>query len=143
VAADLSESTKERNVSAREGVVPLSHFREADLAEITRWGPESTTVGEPFNVQADGNSAFWFEAYLPSSDLVVFLGEMQLSTARDRRSMTASPTTDQLEELIRKPGRYRLYAVSLLRKKKQKIGNFEVKEAAGASTDRHRNGKAG
>lgn len=28
---------------------------------IIKWGPERTKAGEPFNVQADGNSGIWFE----------------------------------------------------------------------------------
>ena len=34
---------------------------EAAAPKIIKWGPERVKAGEPFNVQADGNSGIWFE----------------------------------------------------------------------------------
>ena len=33
--------------------------------KVIKWGPERGKAGEPFNVQADGNSGIWFELESP------------------------------------------------------------------------------
>ena len=43
-----------------ESTAPVASTPAA-TPKVIKWGPERTKAGEPFNVQADGNSGIWFE----------------------------------------------------------------------------------
>ena len=39
---------------------PLDRLPDTTIAQVKRWGPRSTGLGEPFNVQPNGDSVLWF-----------------------------------------------------------------------------------
>ena len=65
---------------------------------IVRWGPRSTRVGEPFNVQPSGNSALWLGTTNASSTTKVIFGDTTLSTTfGGKRVLSATVPIEELQ----------------------------------------------
>jgi hypothetical protein len=93
--------------------------------KITRWGPEATPVGKPFNVQPNGLSAIWFEltASAAPTGMEGWFGETRLTEISVTQAGGALlvPT-----DLLKKPGRVPVYLVHTQSKQKYEIGMFDV-----------------
>jgi hypothetical protein len=82
--------------------------RRSDF-RIDAWGPHGTAVGQPFNLQADGSSAFWARGQGFDRVRYLSLGDYRLKTtvAEGGAAMSAQVPPD----LIRVSGPLRLRAV--------------------------------
>jgi len=56
LAASLAACSKE------ESTAPAATSAPAATVTVGEWGPQTTAVGAPVNVQADGSSAIWIQA---------------------------------------------------------------------------------
>jgi hypothetical protein len=92
---------------------------------IERWGPQSTTAGQQFNTQADGNPAIWIRVGCFPPDTVVVFNDIELPTTLhpDRGLITANfphPT------LYNSAGTFPVALVDQRTGQSQKIGEFRV-----------------
>lgn len=103
---------------SKEGGYSVPEKSEASSSErpatplsltITSWGPQSTTAGEIFNAQPNGQAAFWMrvDQSLDGSDSVITLDGAPLQSAISGTQITASVPAD----LYAKPGKYTLHVV--------------------------------
>ena len=112
---------------------PLDHLPDVELAHLQRWGPQSSTVGEPFNVQPNGNSALWFrfQGLDEYPGYRVYFGSAAASTAVNGKAqlITASLRPAQLEQLKAAAGDVPIHLVDPVRGK-QLLAHFRVKNRA-------------
>jgi hypothetical protein len=93
---------------------------------ILNWGPQGTKAGTGFAVQANGNSALWFEQRgIHSADSVqVWFDNTQLA------GMALTPNVGGSAEvppaLIAKPGKYPVYLILKPQNQRVELGTFEV-----------------
>lgn len=94
--------------------------------KIGAWGPQAIKLGQGFNQQANGNSAFWFEqrGIFGPNDVEVWIDKSRLDNLIIKPDMMG--TVEVSPELIKKPGKYLVYLVILSDGKKINIGEFEV-----------------
>ena len=113
---------------------PLDALPDADIAQVERWGPQSTPVGEPFNRQPDGDSAVWMRlAEVPEHNLyLVYLGTQIVRgrASRERKLITASLSAEQVKSLIAAPGEIPIHLVDPV-KGKQLVGHLAVRPRPG------------
>ena len=106
---------------------PLDHLPDVELARLQRWGPKSTAVGEPFNVQPNGNSALWFrfQELDEYPGYRVYFGSVAVSTAVNGKAqlITASLNPAQLEQLNATAGNVPIHLVDPVRGK-QLLAHF-------------------
>ncbi len=107
-------------------------YRDAELLEVSRWGPRSTEKGQPFNLQSDGASAFWVRATRVPNDLVLFLGPVELRTTLGDERLSGALTPENADRILEHPGTYPVTLVSHRRRLRQTIGEFEVVDRPGA-----------
>ena len=125
------------NMSATDGMPAgrpargqrLDHLPDATIVELERWGPRSTTLGEPFNVQPNGNSALWFR-FLKldrNPDYRIYVGSQPVVTFvnPERNLVTASLTRRLSRRLMSTEGKFPIHLVDPTRGK-QLIGHFRV-----------------
>ena len=98
---------------------PLDHLPDIELAHLQRWGPQSTSVGEPFNLQPNGNSALWFrfQELDEYPGYRVYFGSLAASTAINSKArlITASLRPAQLEQLNATAGNVPIHLVDPVR----------------------------
>jgi hypothetical protein len=93
---------------------------------VLKWGPQGTKAGTGFAVQANGNSALWFEQRgIHSADSVqVWFDNTQLT------GMALTPNVGGSAEvppaLIAKPGKYPVYLILKPQNQRVDLGTFEV-----------------
>ncbi|HSR69579.1 MAG TPA: hypothetical protein VLU25_16720 [Acidobacteriota bacterium] len=123
------EGAADSPANAVEGPLEVSSLPEMRLKEVAAWGPQSTVLGQPFNPQPSGASAFWIdvEADRTESALRVYLGNHPLRTTVNAKVITASISPEEVSSLLGRAGNYPLYLVSRARSGRQKVGDFEVK----------------
>ncbi len=90
---------------------------------ITRWGPKKTRVGQPFNQQPDGRSAWWLKTDCAPRNARWLLDSKPLDTVVRLPVITAALHAD---ELLKKPGRHKLELLDPETGLTQSIGDFVV-----------------
>ena len=102
---------------------------EVTIAQVERWGPRSSGVGEPFNLQPNGHSALWFlvRELDPYADYRIHIGPRPILTTVDveRSLITAGLTPRHSGQLVSKEGETPIYLVDPTRGK-QLMGHFHV-----------------
>ena len=91
---------------------------------ITRWGPKSTMVGQAFNPQKDGRSAWWLKTDCAPKNARWLLDGQPLDTVVRLPVITAALHADAL---LKKPGRHRLELLDPETGQIVPIGQFQVK----------------
>lgn len=93
---------------------------------ITKWGPESTKSGQGFNVQADGQSAMWFEAsgVGGASTYEVKFGETLLTNVVIQQGKGGSVLVPK--SAIEKPGTYQVTLIEKPSGRTFELGMFTV-----------------
>ena len=107
----------------------LDHLPDVTIVQVERWGPRSCRVGEPFNLQPNGNSALWF-LFLKLDrypDYKLYVGSQAAVTSinAERNLITASLTPRQARRLTSTEGKIAIHLVDPIRGK-QLIGYFHV-----------------
>jgi len=97
---------------------------------IQRWGPESTMVGEVFNVQPNGVSALWFQmtGSVYANTLEAWFGDNKLDglvVESGKGGGILVPTN-----LLVKPGRFPVYLIHTPSMTRLDLGVFEVVQKA-------------
>ena len=113
---------------------PISGLDEAPIAEVENWGPRFGAVGEGFNLQPDGTSAFWFRfADISQHPYQIYFGVSPLRTSvvGDQDLITATVTRKQVEHSSARPGEIPVYLVDMLNDSKQLVGHFRVQPPSG------------
>ena len=107
----------------------LDHLPNAIVAELKRWGPRSSKVGEPFNVQPNGNSTLWFQFVKLDrhADYKIYIGSRAIPTSMvaDRNLITAGVTPKHARLIVSTAGNIPIHLVHPFRGK-QLIGHFHV-----------------
>lgn len=93
---------------------------------ITKWGPESTKASQGFNVQADGQSAMWFEAsgVGGASTYEIRFGETLLTNVVIQQGKGGSVLVPK--SAIDKPGTYQVTLIEKPSGRKFDLGMFSV-----------------
>ena len=108
---------------------PIEHFPEWQIAEFGRWGPQSCLVHEPFNVQADGNSALWFhvdEIYRQPYRMHIGPYVARTVINPEAKLISASVAAEQVRQLVSKAGEVPIHLVDPARGK-QFVGHLIVR----------------
>ena len=112
---------------------PLDHLPNMTIVQLERWGPQSSRVGERFNVQPTGNSALWFRFLELDEypDYEIYLGSQAAVTTihAERKLATASLTPMQSRKVTSVEGLIPIHLVDPVRGK-QLIAYFRVRPAA-------------
>ena len=107
----------------------LHHLPDATIAQLERWGPRSSNVGEPFNVQPNGNSALWFRFVNLDrhADYKIYIGSQPILTSIgvERNLITAGLTPKHSRHIVSTEGKIPIHLVDPIRGK-QMIGHFHV-----------------
>ncbi len=74
---------------------------------ILNWGPNFTKAGQDFNVQANGESALWFNVQNGTRNTVVYWDTQQLVSNSD--TLATIITASVPKNLYRKPGDVKLH----------------------------------
>ena len=113
----ISCSDEAKNVKPAEATVQVS---------VLNWGPQVTKAGTGFSMQANGNSALWFEQRgIPHAGAAeLWLDKTALPgviiTPNEAGSAEVPPT------LISKPGKYPVYVIFRPQNQRVELGTFEV-----------------
>lgn len=114
---------------------PVEHLPEWQVAKIGNWGPRSAVVDEPFNVQADGQSALWIHVdEIDRQPYKVHVGAFVARTVINTQAklISASFATEDVERMLAREGDLPVHLVDAVRGK-QLIGRFRVRPKAGES----------
>ena len=107
----------------------LDDLPNATLAQVERWGPRSSSVGNPFNVQPNGDSALWFlfRKLDRDTDYKIYMGSQPVLTTItvERNVITAGLTPKHSRQLVLTKGKIPIHLVDPIRGK-QLIGHFHV-----------------
>ena len=108
----------------------LDHLPDMTIVQLGRWGPRSGRVGEPFNVQPNGNSALWFRFRKLDRhpNYKIYVGSQPAATFTNakRNIITASLAPKQSRRLVSTDGRIPIHLVDPMRGK-QLLGHFHVR----------------
>ena len=117
---------------------PLDYLPDVEFAQLQRWGPKSASVGEPFNVQPNGNSALWFrfQELDEYPGYRVYFGSIAASTAINGKAqlITASLRPAQLERLNATAGKVPIRLVDPVRGK-QLLAHFSFRDLPASDSD--------
>ncbi|MDE0000418.1 MAG: hypothetical protein OXP09_21345 [Gammaproteobacteria bacterium] len=108
---------------------PLAHLPDAPFGKVDRWGPTSTGVGQPFNVQPSGESALWFRfSELSALPYEIFIGSLRARTVVRQGELFAVANLSQRQtmNLVSRVDAHPVYLVEPSRGK-QLIGHFRVR----------------
>jgi hypothetical protein len=97
---------------------------EGELRTVSSWGPRSTRVLTPFNVQPNGHSALWVVS-TGSPKVKLELGGKILPTVVAENGLTASVSPELLRTIAARPGDLPVYLVSP-ENRRQQIGLFRI-----------------
>ena len=110
----------------------LDYLPDAEVAQLERWGPQSSPIGEPFNLQPNGNSALWFlfRKLGGDSDYQIHVDSkpVHTRTQAERSLVTAALTPAQWMRLVSTPGQVPIHLVDPIKDKprKQLLGHFRI-----------------
>lgn len=114
-------------VDAAAGVVQQSAGPAADqrrcAVEVASWGPQSTTVGTPFNQQPDGSSALWLKSPQATAISSIEIGNT-VALVHAGSDMVSAEFKDP--GFIEKSGRYPIRAVCHDGTPSNELGQFIV-----------------
>ena len=92
---------------------------------VTSWGPKKAYLGERFNEQPDGRSAFYVKTECVGEDLEIRIDEQALWTTRSPGIMTTALDAD---ELVNETGRHVMQLHERSTGRTQELGIFKVKK---------------
>ena len=123
-------STSNRTPTGRPAPrTQLDALSDVAIVKVERWGPRSSRIGEPFNVQPNGNSALWFRLREldRNADYRIYVGSRPVHTTTKAKTglITAGLTPSQVRRLGSTEGKLPIHLVVPFRGK-QLIGHFHV-----------------
>jgi hypothetical protein len=131
VAAYLLQSPKPTPPPAATPAAPqtvpdAAASPQGELRVVTAWGPRSTRVLTPFNVQPNGHSALWVVG-TGSPTVKLELGGTLLPTVVAQNGVTASVSPELLRTVAARPGNLPVYLVGP-ESRRQQVGVFQILE---------------
>ncbi len=123
----VSRSERDRELVARETTTGADDgFIDGHIVELQNWGPRTTPVGQPFNVQLDGHSGLWFVMPgAPAHVQIEFDGQL-MKTSVSPKVVTSGLFGEQQNKWLATAGRYQVALVDPVRRIRQPIGEFVV-----------------
>jgi len=112
--------------SSGDPLEPLPNWR---VTEVGHWGPRSSLVNEPFNVQSDGYSALWFHVdEIDRYAYKIYVGSFAARTVVNTKAklISASLAPQHTQQVVSKAGEVAVHLVDPARGK-QLIGHFSVR----------------
>jgi len=109
-----------------DGTKDVASAEKAVEIKILNWGPKETKVGTGFSLQANGNSAIWFEQRgIPHAGAAeVWLDKTALPGSVITPNVGGSAEVPP--SLISKPGKYPVYLILKPQNQRVELGTFEV-----------------
>lgn len=95
------------------------------FCQVELWGPQRTYVGEQFNAQPDGRSAFYVKTDCDAKDLEIRIDKQALWTSKYPGILTAALDAD---ELVKETGRHIMELHEKSTGRSQELGVFRVKK---------------
>ncbi len=92
---------------------------------ITAWGPRKTQVGQPFNLQPDGRSAWWLKTECAPDETRWLVDGRPIDTVMRLPVITAAT---EANELIDQPGQHRLELLDPVTGARIHVGDFTVEK---------------
>ena len=130
-----------RRLAVREGLLEVevataspAEYTLGEVAPVAGWGPQHTRVGESFNPQLDGHSGLWFRVEGAPAQAKIMIDGQLAKTSVSERTVTSGLHGAQQERILSTPGRYEIALVDPMRKIKQPLGYFEVREFESPAT---------
>jgi len=114
VAVALGQKKKEKVAAMK----PL-------FCPVETWGPKRAYLGERFNEQPDGRSAFYVKTQCDAEDLEIRIDGQALWTSKYPGIMTAALDAD---ELVNDTGRHIMELREISTGRSQELGLFKVKK---------------
>ena len=112
---------------------PIDHLPDWRVAEFGNWGPQSTVVDEPFNVQSNGQSALWFHVdEIDRQPYKIHVGSFVARTVVNAQAklISASFAPGDVRRMLAREGDLPVHVVDSARGK-QFIGRFRVRSRTG------------
>ena len=106
-------------------------YTAGEIAPVKNWGPRHTLRGEVFNPQLDGHSGLWFLVEGAPPHARIMIDGQIAPTSVSEKSVSSGLHGAEQERILAKPGRYEIALVDPIRKTKQVVGHFEVRESPG------------
>lgn len=101
-------------------------FREAQIADVSNWGPRQTQVNTPVNVQPDGHSGIWIKASGAPSWVLFEIGGHRVPVHHYEDLLTTGLYGSLQQTILSKPGRYPVALVDEMARERQVFGEFVV-----------------
>jgi hypothetical protein len=117
----------EQKSAERENMKWTSRFLSPQAPLIlNEIGPVRTKVGQPFNVQPDGQAALWLKMENATKTTVVIWGWKRLKTSFVNPNLLTALVTPK--ELYSKAGQYQIYSLDTKTEKTSNVLIFTVEE---------------
>ncbi len=112
---------KRQLLQKKKGTTPSGK----DFCAVKKWGPKKITAGKPFNIQDNGDSAFWVFTDCAPDNAVISLGGKPLTTLGGPPQFAALMPASEIPE---QAGRYILALEDPKHRRKLIIGHVTVKK---------------
>ncbi|GEM_PF-1954691 len=112
---------KRQLLQKKKGATPSGK----DFCAVKKWGPKKITAGKPFNIQGNGDSAFWVFTDCAPDNAVISLDGKPLKTVGGPPQFTALMPAS---EIPAQAGRYTLALEDPQHRRKLIIGHVTVKK---------------
>jgi hypothetical protein len=96
-----------------------------ELRAVTNWGPRSTRVMTPFNIQPNGHSAVWVLGE-GAAGVQLELGGTMLPSYATETAVSATVSPELLRTIAARPATLPLYLVGHEPGQRQQVGFFEI-----------------
>ena len=106
--------------------VRIENFEPRELCEINDWGPRSTGKDQSFNVQPNGDSAFWDSATGAPQGVTLGIGDLELHTEVTAELITTALRGEADSQILKNIGSYEIDILESSLGEKQKVGEFVV-----------------
>lgn len=100
---------------------------EADIAEVTNWGPKHTGVGQPANEQSGGYSALWFDIETVPRWAQIAIDGQRLETLHREGVLVAVIKGALQDAVLAEPSQHLITLHDDMSNTWQEIGHFTVK----------------
>ncbi|MEP0203562.1 MAG: LTA synthase family protein [Halioglobus sp.] len=97
---------------------------ETGFCEIEAWGPKIAHVGQPFNLQPNGNSAFWIKTECAPTEVAIVFDDKLIKTTRNLPLITGGL---KAESYLSRPGKYDVKLYDPNTGDTQEVGQLHIK----------------
>jgi phosphoglycerol transferase MdoB-like AlkP superfamily enzyme len=97
---------------------------ESNFCEIEAWGPKIAHEGQSFNLQPNGNSAFWIKTECAPTEVAIVFDDKLIKTTRNLPLITGGL---KAESYLSRPGKYDVKLYDPSTGDTQEVGQLHIK----------------